>query len=215
MISRSVSASVVGPTALDRAISVIGRSRSVRAGAIIFSQGDPAVSLYALKKGAVRRYRINEGGRRQVADFHFDGDLFALEDGPAHMFSAEAMSACTLIEIRRSALDALASTDIAVSEALRAAGLARMRALQAHVARMGHRSAIERVAAFLGDLAARTSRETIDLMVTRQDIADYLGLSLETVSRMISHLQAERVISLTSYRRMRICDRQALLALSA
>lgn len=163
----------------------------------------------------VRTSRLAEDGRRQIGDFHFPSEMLGLEDGDEHAFSAEALGACEVLAVRRRTLETEAGRDLAVSEALRRACAERLCKMQAHLIQTGRKSAIERVAAVLAQFAGRGDAEVVDLPMSRQDIADYLGLTIETVSRTISQLQASKVIRLTALRKVRICDPQALRRLAA
>lgn len=199
----------------DDALMALGETRALRDGAELFTQGRPADYVYRVVSGVVRTSRLAEDGRRQIGDFHFSGEMLGLEDGAEHGFSAEALGACEVLVIRRRTLEAEAGRDLAVSEALRRAGADRLRKMQAHLIQIGRKSAIERVAAVLAQFARQADQEVVELPMSRQDIADYLGLTIETVSRMISQLQASKVIRLTTLRQMRICDPQALRQLAA
>ena len=203
------------PVAANDPLATLGEIRTVRDGVEIFTQGAPAEYVYRVLSGTVRTSRLAEDGRRQIGDFHFAGDVLGLDEGEEHAFSAEALSGCEILVIRRRTLETAAGGDLTISEALRRASSERQRRMQAHLIQIGRKSAIERVAAVLAQFARRADQEIVDLPMSRQDIADYLGLTIETVSRMISQLQASKVIRLTTLRQMRICDPQALRQLAA
>ncbi|WP_296817403.1 helix-turn-helix domain-containing protein [Brevundimonas sp.] len=196
-------------------LSALGEVRAYRDGAEVCSQGGSADCVYRVVSGVVRTSRLTEDGRRQIGDFHFAGDLLALDDGEQHAFTAEALGACEVLVIRRRTLEAQAGQDITVAQALWRASAERLRKMQGHLIQLGRKTAIERVAAVLAQFAEQVERDVIDLPMSRQDLADYLGLTIETVSRMISQLQASKVIRLTTLRQMRICDPQALRQLAA
>lgn len=181
----------------------------------IFCQEDEADFIYRVLSGVIRTTRLTDDGRRMIGAFHYAGDLVGLEDGDRHMFSAEALTDCAVLVIRRSTLEAEAARDSDVARLLWAAGSRRLREMQSHLVQIGRKSAIERVAAILAELVARAGRDEVDLPMSRQDIADYLSLTIETVSRMFSQLQARNVICLTGLRRMRVCNADALQRLAA
>lgn len=181
----------------------------------IFAQEEEAEFVYRVLSGVVRTTRLSDDGRRQIGGFHYAGDIIGLEDREAHIFSAEALTDCSVLVIRRSTLEAEAAHNAEISHLLWTAGSRRLREMQSHLVQIGRKSAIERVAAILSDLAGRDGREEVDLPMSRQDIADYLSLTIETVSRMFSQLQARNVISLTGLRRMRVCNPVALQRLAA
>ncbi len=169
-------------------------------GSEIFGQDEPAEYLYRVVRGTVRTTLLLADGRRQIGAFHYEGELFGLELGDTHRFSAEALGDCLIGIVKRSALRRDAGGDLQ-----RAVWMATARELertQDHMLLLGRKSACERVAGFLSDIVRRTRQVTIDLPMGRQDMADYLGLTIETVSRMISQLQAGHVIQLLGPRRV-------------
>ncbi|MDO1558593.1 helix-turn-helix domain-containing protein [Brevundimonas sp. 2R-24] len=199
----------------DDPLVALGEVKTVSAGSEIFLQDQAASCLYRLVSGSVRTIRLTEDGRRQIGDFFFAGDLIGLEDDGAHAFTAEALERCEILVLRRSQVEAAATTNAAVAQILFHAGAARLQRMQRHLIQIGRKSAIERVAAALAQFAERGDAETVELPMSRQDLADYLGLTIETVSRMISQLQAHKVIRLNTLRQLRICDPMALRQLAA
>lgn len=182
----------------------------------IYGEGEPAEFAYKVISGAVRTYKLLNDGRRQIGGFHLPGDLFGLEAGVEHRLSAEAIGEATVLVIRRSALLGLAAQDAEAARALWTLTAADLERAQNHLLLLGRKSACERVASFLTDLAARQpAAATVDLPMSRQDMADYLGLTIETVSRTLTQLQNEGVIALPSCRKVVFCNRQALSRLNA
>ncbi len=174
------------------------------ANAEIFAQGDRAGSIYQVAFGAVRIYRLLADGRRQISAFHFAGEVFGLEPGDRHQFFAEAITIAGVRIIKPSAQGDLAHDLLPV--ALRS--LARA---QRHLLLLGRQTALERVSAFLVDMGERQENGGhVDLPMQRCDIGDYLGLTLETVSRVFSKLKDAGVIRLTTARSIEIIDMQAL-----
>jgi CRP/FNR family nitrogen fixation transcriptional regulator len=166
--------------------------------------------------GVVRTCKLLSDGRRQISSFFLPGDVFGLEATVEHRFTAEAVSDVSLIFVKRSALTALAARDGEVANELWSAATADLRAAQEHVLLLGRKSAQERLAAFLLEMAERTNGgEAIDLPMSRLDIADYLGLTIETVSRTITQLENAEAISLPTTRHIRLHDRAALRRLNA
>ncbi|HTO33145.1 MAG TPA: helix-turn-helix domain-containing protein [Pararhizobium sp.] len=173
----------------------------------IFAEGARAKSVYQVAFGAVRVCRILADGRRQISAFHFAGEVFGLEPGAHHEFSAEAITNTGIRVTRLSGNDDVARHLLPI--ALR--GLARA---QQHLLLLGRQSALERVAAFLKDMVDRQeSFDHIELPMQRSDIGDYLGLTLETVSRTFSRLKEAGVIRLTTSRSVEIVDIDALEAM--
>ncbi len=174
------------------------------AGAEIYAQGEKAGSLYEVEFGAVRVYRLLADGRRQISAFHLSGETFGFEADATHHFFAEAIRG-TGIRSFRPATGADMSREI-LPLALR--GLIRA---QEHLLVLGRQNAIERVAAFLVDMAERQGGVGhIELPVSRTDIGDYLGLTIETVSRIFSKLREKGIIRLPSLRTVEIAKWDAL-----
>lgn len=161
----------------------------------IFAQDDAVTHIYKVVSGAVRVTRLLEDGRRHIVAFYFVGELFGLEAGDTHQFSAEAVVASRIAHVRRSALAADAGrNDNAIWAVWRVMARELARA-QDHALVLGRLSAAERVSAFLRDMAARTGADgSIDLPMSRIDIADYLGLTIETVSRTLTQMERDGAI---------------------
>jgi CRP/FNR family nitrogen fixation transcriptional regulator len=182
----------------------------------IFGEGEPATCVYRVLKGVVRTYRILSDGRRQVAEFFLQGDVFGLEAGEDHRISAEAVIDCELVSIRRSQLAERAMTDSPTGHKLWSLTLHHLRRSEEHMLVLGRKNALERVATFLLEMAERASGgEAVDLPMSRQDIADYLGLTIETVSRTMTQLQDDGMIVLPSCRHVVLRDRRGLMDLAA
>jgi len=208
---RSDGAAKAGPGILE----LTGSPMTFPRNGEIYGEGEPADYLYKVVGGAVRTYRILSDGRRQVGDFYLPGDVFGLEAGEAHGFTAEAITAVTVLVIRRSTLVADAARDGAVARQLWAATARELQRVQDHSLLL-IKTARERVAFFLLQMARRLpAAEAVDLPMTRQDIADYLGLTIETVSRTLSQLESDAAIGLPSARRVLLRDRAALAELNA
>jgi CRP/FNR family nitrogen fixation transcriptional regulator len=180
----------------------------------IYGQEDGAEMFYRVIRGVVRTSKVTFDGRRQVGDFYYPGDLVGLEPGPLHRYAAEALTNCELQAVRRSALRAYAGEQ-EVDRAILQATAREMDRLQEHIMLLGRRSARERVATFLLTLAQRTPSGQVDMPMGRQDMADYLGLTIETVSRMLTQLQGESVVEFPSTRRFQVHKWNALEAMAA
>lgn len=162
----------------------------------IYSEGDAAHHCYKVIEGAVRATRILSDGHRQILDFFLPGDTFGLELTKTYGATAEAVGDVVLLRCPRTCIDRKSQADYAremvamLSKSLCAA--------QEHVAMLGHQGAKERVASFLLKLArgqGRGAGEILELPIGRQDIADYLGLTIETTCRTLSDFKAGRVIT--------------------
>ncbi|MGD9922079.1 MAG: helix-turn-helix domain-containing protein [Pseudorhodoplanes sp.] len=180
----------------------------------IYGENEPADYVYKVLSGSVRVYKILQDGRRQIEGFYFPGDVFGMEIGSHHASSAEAVSASTIAVVRRSALLAAAGKDADVSNRLWTHTARELEQARRH-AMLLVKTAQERVASFLIDISNRLAGEAVELPMSRQDIADYLGLTIETVSRTLTQFQQTSAIELATSRRMILRNRQALINLDS
>ena len=181
----------------------------------IYGEAEPADYVYKVVAGAVRTYRILNDGRRQIGAFYLPGEIFGLEAGAAHHFSAEAITNSTIRIVRRNALLSLAASEPGRARELWTLIASELERMQDHAVLL-IKSAQERVASFLLELSQRLSAsEIVELPMSRNDIADYLGLTIETVSRTLAQLEGEATIALPSARRIVLRNRRALNRLNA
>lgn len=181
----------------------------------IYGEGEQAEYIYQVVSGAVRTYKILNDGRRQIGAFYLPGDVFGLEIGEEHDLSAEAVCDCTVTVIKRSSLANLAKDDGSITQALWALTARELQRAQKHVLLLV-RSAQERVASFLLEMADRTAGAgSVVLPMPRRDIADYLGLTIETVSRALTALEGQSAIAITSARRVQLTDVRQLRRLDS
>jgi CRP/FNR family nitrogen fixation transcriptional regulator len=182
----------------------------------IFREGDAAGAYFKVISGVVRTCRFLSGGRRQIDDFHVPGDLFGFEMGPVRRHSAEAACRTTAILYRHRSLETLAANNQDIALRLFAQAVRSLSRAQDHAVLLGRCTAIEKVATFLVYWAANFhDTDEIILAITRQDIADYLGLTVETVSRILARMAGNAVIELSTARRIRLTDPVALRALAS
>ncbi|GGE30487.1 transcriptional regulator [Agaricicola taiwanensis] len=187
---------------------------SFRSGEEVHGEGEAAEMLYRVTSGAVRAFNMRQDGRRQIEGFYLPGDIFGLDVGATHHVSAEAtMNNTYVVAIWRSTLEEVAARDASLGrEVLQLINLEWRRA-RYHALLLGQKSAIERIAGFLLDVARRQGSDCVaSLPMSRIDIADYLGLTIETVSRTLTQLERERIIAMPSLRQVRIVNRSALIA---
>jgi CRP/FNR family nitrogen fixation transcriptional regulator len=194
---------------------MIGASMSFARNAEIYGENEPAEYLYKLVSGSVRTSKMLNDGRRQIGAFYLPGDTFGLEVGSEHALAAEAITDAKVIVVKRSAVEALAARDSEVARQLRAVTGRELQRMQHHTLLL-IRSAKERVAGFLLEMAARVKcNDEIELPMSRQDIADYLGLTIETVSRTLRVLENSAAIALPNSRRIVLRNHRALCRLNA
>ncbi|MEY3841220.1 MAG: helix-turn-helix domain-containing protein [bacterium] len=185
-------------------------------GSVLFRQGEPVRLVYRVLSGAVISYRLLSDGRRQVTGFHLPGDFLGLEAGVEHTTTAEALSRVDALAMERTELAGRAVTDVGLARALWQVTVRAFRRSEDHALILARQGATERVAAFLLDFAERMGRpEIIDLPMTRQDIADHVGLTIHTVSRTLSQLQAQGLVEARSSRHVRLLQRHRLEGLCA
>ncbi|HZD63475.1 MAG TPA: helix-turn-helix domain-containing protein [Xanthobacteraceae bacterium] len=181
----------------------------------IYGENEPADYLYKVVSGTVRTYKMLVDGRRQIGGFHLPGDIFGFESGDEHTFSAEAITDCKIAVIKRSAVIALAARNNDIARQMWALTARELQRVQDHIMVL-IKSAQERVAGFLLEMAERAAGgAAVELPMSRQDIADYLGLTIETVSRTLTQLEKTAAIELPTSRRIVLRDRSALSRLNA
>jgi CRP/FNR family transcriptional regulator, nitrogen fixation regulation protein len=200
---------------LSGPIEIMGAPMSFPRNGEIYGESEPADYLYEIVCGTVRTYKVLTDGRRQIGGFYVPGDIFGLETGEEHSFSAEAITDCKVLVIKRSVLVALAGRNHDVAHQLWTITGGELRRVQEHIMLLV-KSAQQRVASFLLEMAERISADNaVELPMSRQDIADYLGLTIETVSRTLTILENAATIELSSSRRIVLRNRSALSRLNA
>jgi len=199
-----------GAAALDRVgtLVIIGREQP------LFFTGDAADCYFKVVKGAVRSCKLLADGRRHIGDFFLAGDFIGLDADDTYAFTAEAVTETTLIRYARRKVDALAALEPRVAKSLVDIMREGLSSARDRMAMLGHMTASERIAFFLLNLADRSDDTRIELPMTRTDIGDYLGLTMETVSRTFSQLKHDGVIKQRTVHEIAITDRAALEGLA-
>ena len=206
---------VPSPALLGESIELMGAAMPFARNGEIYGENEPAEYLYKVISGAVRTYKVLNDGRRQIGAFYLPGDIFGLEIGEVHSFSAEAIVECKVMLIKRSSVVALAGRSHDVANQLWTMTAKELQRAQAHIMLL-IKTAQERVAGFLLEMASRApAGNTVELPMSRQDIADYLGLTIETVSRTLTQLENSAAISVPSSRRIVLRNQAALNRLNA
>ena len=201
---------------LDEALELMGAAMPFSRNMEIYGEGEPAEYLYKVIRGAVRTHKLLNDGRRQIGGFYLPGNVFGMEIDDTHRLSAEAICDSKILVIKRSALVALADRQSDVARELWAMTARELGRLQNLMLTLGRKTAQERLAAFLLEMAARNrGSDAVDLPMSRQDIADYLGLTIETVSRTLTQLEKTAAIALPSSRRIVLRDRAVLNKLNS
>ena len=163
----------------------------------VFAEGEAGTFFYKVVSGTVRTGKLLADGRRQIDAFHLAGDVFGLESGDRHRFTAEAVDDVVVIAYRRSRFASLVHDDPAFGEQLMASMLTSLDRAHDHMVLLGRKSALEKMASFLLDMARRRpGADKVVLPMQRTDIADHLGLTIETVSRTLTQMVRDGLIRL-------------------
>jgi CRP/FNR family transcriptional regulator, nitrogen fixation regulation protein len=199
----------------DSPLAMMGAPMRFSRNAEVYGEDEPAEYLYQVISGAVRTYRMLDDGRRQVVAFYLPGDIFGVEAGDVHLSSAEAISESQVLVVKRGAVMARAEHERDLAKQLWTLTVRELQRVQQHSLVL-IKNAEERVAGFLLEMAGRSSSGTaIELPMSRQDIADYLGLTIETVSRTFTQFVHSGLIALETSRRIQFRNRAALNRLNA
>jgi CRP/FNR family transcriptional regulator, nitrogen fixation regulation protein len=181
----------------------------------IFGEAEPADYVYQIREGAVRTYKLLSDGRRQIGAFHLQGDILGVENGEAHRFTAEAIVNTTVwVAKSRSLFAGLATADVPAANHIRDLITRTLEHMENHLLLLGRQTALEKVASFVLEMDRRLQQPKVMILpMLRRDIADYLGLTFETVSRSLSMLRDEGILSFTksTHREIVLHDRAKLV----
>jgi len=200
-------------------LNAISTAVELSAGQAVFYEGDQDRFLFNVVAGAVRLSKMLPDGRRQITGFLFPGDLLGLTIAGRYAYTAEAMKNSSFCRFDRARLTEVAEHFPNLEHRLFNLASNELVQAQEHILVLGRKSAKERVATFLARVADRIGERTAagrvtDLPMTREDIADYLGLTIETVSRVMSRMRASGIIATPTARHIEIPDIDALMQLS-
>lgn len=192
------------------------------AGQPVFDEGEPSTHLFNVTRGAVRVYKLLPDGRRQVTGFLFPGDFLGLSNGEqeTYAYSAEAMTEVDLCRFPRRSLEVVIEENIKLEKRLLRMAANELAVAQDQMLLLGRKTARERVASFFLSLSERAVKRgqpgnPISVPMSRTDIADYLGLTTETVSRTVTQLKTEHLIRLLSGGKIELADMDALRDLAS
>lgn len=193
--------------------------RQLKSNTPLFADGDRKAHAYRIESGVVLIYKILNDGGRQIVTLAFPGDFIGLEAEDAHCYEAQTLSPTRIRSVPTSTLWRLASEDPVLGRDLYGVLSREVAEARTHLLMIGRLSATGRVATFLQSLVQRNARRGFDttnilLPVRRSDIADFLCLSVETVSRSLTELKATGAISLRGWRQVRIVDASLLESLA-
>lgn len=186
-------------------------------GEMLFAEGEEADSVYEVIRGLLRLHKLLPDGRRQITGFLLAGDLLGLAPSGVYAYTAEAVTPIALRRHKRAAFERRLDEEPDFARHVLRLASDELRAAQEQILLLGRKSAAEKVASFLLQIADRQGTEEgeIELAMTRGDIADYLGLTVETVSRTLTRLKQDALIALRVASRVVIRDRDGLESLAA
>jgi CRP/FNR family transcriptional regulator len=193
--------------------------RRVEAKEFVFAEGDPTTHIFQVETGAVALYKVLGDGRRQVVGFAYPGDLIGLGAEGEHVMNAQAIKPTRLRCLPVASLNQIARSDPRLGFKLYEALARELAATRDLLLTTGQRSATERVVSFLLAFSRRNERNAqdpcmFDLPMTRADIADFLGLTIETVSRTFTKLKVQGLIELPQSSTVHIADLAGLRGLA-
>jgi CRP/FNR family transcriptional regulator, nitrogen fixation regulation protein len=193
------------------ALERIGNRRSFSRDEEIYAEGDRADCWFKVVSGTVRMCKLMADGRRHIAEFFHAGDCFGLDGDSERVFAAEAVSDVIVMRFNRGPTERLIDERPALARHMCNMTLRNLAHAQTRLLLLGRMTASERVASFLIELAERRDvRRTLDVPMSRNDIADYLGLTIETVCRVLSAMKRDGAIAIPHPHRIEVCDREAL-----
>jgi CRP/FNR family transcriptional regulator len=211
-VSRGLGGHANGP------LMAIGSLQKKAPGETLFSEGDDADSVYEVVHGMLRLYKLLPDGRRLITGFLSAGHLLGLAPEGVCVYTAEAITEVTLCRYKRAAFERLIDEVPGFAKRLLAVTSHELRAAQDRMLLLGRKSATEKVASFLllmADRHGNVGMNEVDVPMTRSDIADYLGLTIETVSRTLTKLRQDGLIALATSARIALLDRDRLEELAA
>lgn len=191
--------------ALDRAelreLDHLGRHVHFDSGETVFAQEEMTTSFYNLLDGVMRLYKLLPDGRRQIVGFALPGDFLGMTPSARHNFSADAIGPVTICRFSRASFGRFVEDKPHLLRRINELAVVELSQARDHMVLLGRRSAEEKVATFLISWRDRLTRlsgptKTVSLPMSRQDIADYLGLTIETVSRTFTKLERDGVIEI-------------------
>jgi len=197
----------------------ITTERTVDAHEHLYLEGQRQTHVYLLLEGVVGRYKLLPDGRRQIVSFSYPGDMIGLDCPERHVDSAEALERVRVRTIPFNAIDRLMTTEPGFGQALLRVAAAELADSREQMITLGRKSASEKLAGFLVRIANRNASigedpDTITLPMKRSEIADFLGLTIETVSRQFTRLRTARIIHLSSSTHVQVLDADRLQAIA-
>jgi CRP/FNR family transcriptional regulator, nitrogen fixation regulation protein len=213
---RSADVAVTRSGQLDEllAFEQLGTRRSFARDGEIYAEGDRADSWFKVVSGTVRICKLMADGRRHIAEFFFAGDCFGIDSAGARAFAAEAVDEVIVMRFTRASTERLIDERPELARRMCNVTLRKLAQARTRLLLLGRMTASERVASFILELAERRDvRRVLDVPMSRSDIADYLGLTIETVCRVLSAMKRDGAIAIPNPHRIEIRDSDALEAM--
>ncbi len=197
---------------LESELRRIGTSVAVTRGRLVAEQGGPAEHIFRVEHGAARVVRQLADGRRCITRFLMPGDYFGLAESGTYKSSVEALTDARVVRYQRMAIDRLCERNPDASRRLLALVGRQLSVAQDSLVLISQKTALERLSTFLLSMAARSKQDqpVVALPMDRSDIADHLGLRIETVSRTLTALRRRKVIGLPNFHSFVVLDRGVL-----
>ena len=214
MPRRPVAATAVSPglaVPLRDRLAALAVRRRLRAKQTAFHEGDAAEALYEVTEGVLKLYKLLPDGRRQITGFVYPGHWASIGLCDAYSYTAEAVTGVTLVRYPRARLEALYDEVPSLARRILSLAAADLAVAQDQMLLLGRKSAVEKVASFLLRLSGWAEErgddpDELSVPMSRIDIADYLGLTIETTCRVLSRLCRSGVIEMRGRNRIHICD---------
>ena len=209
--------SVLSANELTRLCTIVS-TINFEAGRTVIAEGEPAGGLFNVVRGSVKLYKLLTNGRRQVTGFLFPGDFLGIALNDTYAYSAEAIEPLQLCQFPRKKLETLLAELPRLERKLLGTTAHELAVAQDQMVLLGRKTAKERVASFLVSLSDRALKRRrpgspLDVPMSHTDIADFLGLTTETISRILTQLRRAKVISTSQRNRIDILDPEGLMEL--
>ncbi|KFZ38361.1 transcriptional regulator [Shewanella mangrovi] len=205
---------------LDQLDNIIERKKPIQKGEQLFKSGDALKSLFAIRSGTIKSYTITEQGDEQITGFHLAGDVIGFDGihSLKHQSFAQALETSMVCEIPYNTLDELSGSMPKLRQQIMRMMSSEIMTDQGMILLLSKKNAEERLAAFINNLATRYgergfSSKEFRLSMTRGDIGNYLGLTVETISRLLGRFQKMDLIEVKG-KYITVLDNEALQTLA-
>lgn len=200
-------------------LALMASPQRIEPGKVLFPEGGDANNVYEVVQGVLKLYKLLPDGRRQITGFVSTGNLIGWTNADVYLYGAEAVTEVKLRRYPRNQFDRLIDEIPGFARRVLAAHSGELRAAQDQMLLLGRKSALEKVASFLMNMTRLhgddDAASAVHVSMRRSDIADYLGLSIETVSRTLTKLKRNGIIAIPTPANIRLQDRDQLEELAA